>query len=226
MKNNMRIRQLPALGGVAAVGALLCAPTPAQAQIQLFACFVPNSGVVYRVNPPLKPGESPNLKDDCTGKKHVKFSWGDVHASGKVIIGNTITIDDATSSITSTSGLISFGDENLVTSGTVESTSGGFKFPDGTVQATAAGGVSGHELVSTDAEIQAGEILRVLAICPSGKKVLGGGWNVFGPGNPDVVIRSSSPFFGDAIWQATFRNDHPFAEATGQAWAICATALP
>ena len=167
MRNNMRIRQLPALGGVAAVGALLCAPTPAQAQTQLFACYVPNSGVVYRVNPPGSPAESPDLKDDCTGKKHVKFSWaklavangkvgigvpnptvaldvaGDIHASGKLIIGNTITIDDATNSITSTSGTISFDDENLVTSGTVESTSGGIKFPDGTVQTTAATGGGG-----------------------------------------------------------------------------------
>ena len=34
-------------GAFAAVGALLCAPTPAQAQTQeFFACYVPNSGVV------------------------------------------------------------------------------------------------------------------------------------------------------------------------------------
>lgn len=143
MKNTMRIRwQLPAIGGVVAVLALT--PHAAQAQSQeLFACYVPNSGVVYRVNPPGSPAESPDLKDDCTGKKHVKFSWaklavangkvgigvpnptvaldvaGDIHASGKLIIGNTITIDDATNSITSTSGLISFGDENLVTTGNV-----------------------------------------------------------------------------------------------------------
>ena len=121
MKNNMRIRQLPALGGVAAVGALLGAPTPAQAQTQeFFACFVPRSGVVYRVNPPGSPGESPDLKDDCTGKKHVKFSWaalavangtvniegpvdvaGDIHASGILSLGpNTMLFDGANNTIT------------------------------------------------------------------------------------------------------------------------------
>ncbi len=170
MSNNTKriLPRLPVVVGFAALAFFVFAPDAAQAQSQeLFACYVPNSGVVYRVNPPGSPGESPDLKDDCTGKKHVKFSWaklavangkvgigvpnptvaldvaGDIHASGKLIIGNTITIDDATNAITSTSGTISFDDENLVTSGTVESTSGGIKFPDGTVQTTASTGGGG-----------------------------------------------------------------------------------
>jgi hypothetical protein len=93
------------------------------------------------------------------------------------------------------------------------------------VQTTAAtGGVSGYEMVSTEATLEPGNIHSVLAICPSGKKVLGGGWVVSGPANPLVVIRNSHPL-NEAIWRATFKNEHTSAEATGKVWAICATAM-
>ncbi len=78
MSNNTKtiLPRLPVVGGLAALAFLLFVPDTAQAQgTVLFACFVPNSGVVYRVNPPGSPGESPDLKDACTGKKHVEFSW-------------------------------------------------------------------------------------------------------------------------------------------------------
>lgn len=39
----------------------------AQSQV-LFACYVPGSGVVYRI-------KEPGLHDACTGRTHVEFSW-------------------------------------------------------------------------------------------------------------------------------------------------------
>jgi len=63
---------------------------------------------------------------------------GNIHASGTITSGSSITIDGTTDTITATSGTIDFNDERLVTSGLIESTMSGFKFPDGTIQTTAA----------------------------------------------------------------------------------------
>ena len=147
---------LPLAGGFAALALLLFAPETVQAQ-ELFACYVPSSGVVYRI-------KEPGLRDECTGKKHVEFSWaklavangtvnieggldvaGGVHVDGKLTLGNTITIDDATNSITSTSGTISFDDENLVTNGSVTATA---FVGDGSGLTNLSSGVSDHGLLS------------------------------------------------------------------------------
>ena len=70
------LAQPPLAGGFAALALLLFVPETVQAQTDvLFACYVPNSGVVYRVNAPDAPGEDAKLKDGCTGKKHVLFDW-------------------------------------------------------------------------------------------------------------------------------------------------------
>ena len=77
----MRESQIRALqtvmGGILLSAAMVAASaTHVQAQgAVLSACFVPNSGVVYRVNPPTAPDQDENLKNECTGKKHVLFSW-------------------------------------------------------------------------------------------------------------------------------------------------------
>ena len=66
MSNNTKriLPRLPVVGGLAALAFLLFVPDTAQAQSPvLFACFVPNSGVVYRVNPPGSPGQSADLKE-------------------------------------------------------------------------------------------------------------------------------------------------------------------
>lgn len=169
--NDKREATIVMLAAVGLVVCAFSALTPTEASAQeaklIYACYMQSSGVVYRINPPDEPGQDPKLKDDCTGENHVKFYWveflsadgkvgigvpeptaeldvaGDIHASGKLIIGNTIEIDDATNSITSTSGTISFSDEDLVTSGTIQSASGGFKFPDGSIQTAAALAMTG-----------------------------------------------------------------------------------
>ena len=135
MKNILLHRAFP--GAFAAFAFLLVVPDTVQAQTQpkqFFACYVPRFGLVYRI-------KEPGLKSRCR-RSHVEFSWpelavangtvnidggldvaGGIHLDGKLTLGNTITIDDATNSITSTSGTISFDDENLVTSGEVTASS-------------------------------------------------------------------------------------------------------
>ncbi len=123
MRNNMKnmLPPLPTLVGCAAFAFLLIAPGTVQAQAQpkqFFACYVPSSGVIYRI-------KAPGLKDECTGKKHVEFSWaelyaasdgkvgigtsdptaaldvaGDIHASGVLKLGNTMTLDGVANTIT------------------------------------------------------------------------------------------------------------------------------
>ncbi|MFB3078595.1 MAG: hypothetical protein ACE1Y4_11400, partial [Lysobacterales bacterium] len=79
---------------------------------------------------------------------------GNVRASGTIQSGNSMKLDGANDKITASSGTISFDDEDLVTSGTIETTSGGFKVPDGTMQTTAATGATGdgHSLDAVDGD--------------------------------------------------------------------------
>ncbi len=65
---------------------------------------------------------------------------GNIKATGTLRTGNSIVIDGVTDTITATTGTIGFDNENLTTSGIIESTVGGFKFPDGSTQITAGGG--------------------------------------------------------------------------------------
>ena len=76
MSNNTKriLPRLPVVGGLAALAFLLFVPDTAQAQV-LFACYVPSSGVVYRI-------KESGLKDECTGKKHVEFNWNEVGPPG------------------------------------------------------------------------------------------------------------------------------------------------
>jgi hypothetical protein len=169
----------------------------------IYMCYKQRSGVVYRVNPPDQPGQDRKLKDECKGKRgknDVLFSWaeltvadgnvgigtttptaaldvaGDIHASEELVIGeNSITISDATNSITSTSGTISFDDENVVTTGNVTATSfvgdgaGLTNLPPG------ADGVSGYEIVTRTFEQPNGNAASPTLNCPAGKRPLGAG---------------------------------------------------
>ncbi len=77
-----------ALGAV--LGIALCAlaflPQDAAAQdpgddpVVLFACYVPGSGVVYRVD---GPGPDTDLPDDCRARRHVLFSWSESGPAGE-----------------------------------------------------------------------------------------------------------------------------------------------
>ncbi|MBC8180754.1 tail fiber domain-containing protein [candidate division KSB1 bacterium] len=74
---------------------------------------------------------------------------GNIHASGTIQSGSSITIDGTNDKITASSGTLDFDNENVKTSGVIESTTGGFKFPDGSTQ-TSAATADGHSLDAAD----------------------------------------------------------------------------
>jgi hypothetical protein len=118
--------------------------------------------------------------------------------------------------------------EQLTVAGTVESTSGGFKFPDGTVQTSAAAGagVPGYEIVTAQVLVPGGAEGTLSAVCPSGKKATGGGF-AMGTG---LVERENHPAirpggfprtFGDAWFVRAFNPTGTQLLMT--AYAVCAT---
>ena len=86
--------------------------------------------------------------------------------------------------------------------------------------------ISGHEIVQNRVVIPPGAVAKVRAVCPSGKKVTGGGFDVEIP--QDVRVYASDP--GDSQgnivsdgWRVIVRNEGTTArEAT--AIAVCASA--
>jgi len=69
----MRIRYM--LGGAMLLIGALPSSILAQASGPLSACYVPTTGIVYRVNDPANPGLDPDLGDGCRSEAHVLFSW-------------------------------------------------------------------------------------------------------------------------------------------------------
>ena len=98
--------------------------------------------------------------------------------------------------------------ERLSVSGTIESASGGFKFPDGTIQTTAA--VSKYQRITRWKKggvitFQPGQSKSVVAHCPKGTKALGGGGGFKQHSGPIAIIASHSRFKGTQ-WIVVFKN--------------------
>ena len=94
------------------------------------------------------------LTSDEIGPNAIRNSELDSNAvtSSKILDG-TITDSDinANAGITGTKINPNFGSQNIVTTGTIESTNGGFKFPDGTTQTSAAGTSGGGDITTVTA---------------------------------------------------------------------------
>ena len=67
----MRTRTLLAAVAAAAVSAAGVQPAAAQATDTLYACYVPNTGNVYRI-------KTPDTQPNCLAPVHVQFSWKDI----------------------------------------------------------------------------------------------------------------------------------------------------
>jgi hypothetical protein len=87
--------------------------------------------------------------------------------------------------------------EMLTVDGTIESTEGGFKFPDGTVQTSA---VHGWTWVSTYFEVEPGGFNTSGIHCPEGKLVVGGGFSA-----PPGTVSHSQPN-GPSGWYIEVHN--------------------
>lgn len=98
---------------------------------------------------------------------------------------------------------------------------------DGQDGAPGKNGVSGWELVHTEDELGPGRTHDILAVCPPGKKVTGGGLDDPRVGNPLLQMRESYPRLlpdGDWAWWVRVHNPSSSAILTGVAYAICITA--
>ena len=85
---------------------------------------------------------------------------------------------------------------------------------------------TGHEIVQNRVVVPAGAVAKVRAVCPSGKKVFGGGFDIEVP--EDVRVYASDP--GDSQgnivnngWRVMVRNEGT-TPRQATAIAVCATA--
>lgn len=68
--NRLQTIRRAAFATVALAAAHLAAPSVAQAQTTLYACYIPSTGSTYRI-------KAPNTPSECTKSTHVQFSWVD-----------------------------------------------------------------------------------------------------------------------------------------------------
>lgn len=83
-----------------------------------------------------------------------------------------------------------------------------------------AAGVSGHEIVEVTSEFPVNHIALVLAQCPAGKKVVGGGASYIGV---PIDISSSRPATGGTSWMVGAWNKSA-STSTLHVYAICVSA--
>jgi hypothetical protein len=85
-------------------------------------------------------------------------------------------------------------------------------------------GVSGWERVVSDGvDVAAGAVGTREAVCPSGKKAVGGGHLVYGPYLPDISLSTSQPDFDGSSWFVEIRNMGA-QPTTLVAYAVCVIA--
>jgi hypothetical protein len=83
-------------------------------------------------------------------------------------------------------------------------------------------GLSGREVVSTQTSLDSSNSRQLAVACPSGKKVIGGGYRVTGPADQAVTVTDSYPN-GDTQWAAAaIENNSTVGNWRLIAYAICA----
>ena len=85
----------------------------------------------------------------------------------------------------------------------------------------AVAGVSGVELVTESSAYDSADIKIANAVCPAGKKAIGGGATILGQGLNLVAITSSSPFSDLSGWGAAANE----MNLTGNSWRVEASAV-
>ena len=104
--------------------------------------------------------------------------------------------------------------------------------PQGFVGPQGVPGVSGYERIVADTgTINVGFLISssIVAACPAGKRVLGGGHELLGSQSHLLTIMASAPHEnGSSGWRVTYRNSSA-SGLTGvqiRAWVLCGTVLP
>ena len=86
-------------------------------------------------------------------------------------------------------------------------------------------GISGLEIVSVNSGTREEAILDVIAECPLGKKVLGGGYTTAGY-NLNITVSGNAPFFDYGWGVHAAQNDLTNRAWSVQVFAICANVAP
>ncbi len=84
--------------------------------------------------------------------------------------------------------------------------------------------ITGHEIVQNRVVVPAGAVAKVRAVCPSGKKVLGGGFDMEIPQDLRVYASDPGDSQGNIVndgWRVMVRNEGTAARQT-TAIAVCA----
>ena len=83
-------------------------------------------------------------------------------------------------------------------------------------------GLSGYERVTGSwAPIAVGGEVTVFAVCPNGKRALGGGTETSPPLDLDIIYSGS---FADSSWAVRVAQDGNFGPGNVRVWAVCAYA--
>lgn len=199
-------------------GALTVHPRVAEAQSasdSLHACFVPASGTIYRIRATGAPG-------DCVDASHAKFSW------------NIRGPEGAPGAQGATGPAGPQGPQGAEGPGGPEGKAGaqgavgdagsqGPAGPTGPQGPAGASGVSGWERVVQQGVVGAGQSANVQVNCPTGKKVLGGGFTAPTTVESDFHAMSSVPTDDGSGWIITGYLASAFGgSAAFTAIAICA----
>ena len=97
--------------------------------------------------------------------------------------------------------------------------------PAGPAGPQGANGVSGHEIVFATSALDNDEEKNIVATCPAGKKVVGGGGYAFNLTYPDDVAIVASFPVNSSSWRVVAQETDPYAPGwLLRTYAICATA--
>jgi hypothetical protein len=190
---------------LAAAALVVLLPRGAAAQSSaprtLHACYVPVSGVVYRI-------KAPGLPQECFTSRHVQFTWVDQGAPGPAGPAGPPGADGAAGPPGPA------GPDGAA----------GPPGPDGAVGPPGPpSGVSGRaEVQAPEVQIAPTALGLSTATCPPGKVVVGGGWDSSRIRSESIHVIESKPLSATS-WFVFARNDNPYIPLGLSAWAICVT---
>jgi hypothetical protein len=79
--------------------------------------------------------------------------------------------------------------------------------------------ISDYEIVSQEVEVPPRSSTGIAALCPKGKKIIGGGCK---PDLANANVLQSYPLTTDNSWNCLFQHIYPVDSYKGTAYAICA----
>lgn len=229
MRRDSQLAQHPDVPGalkkllfvVAPVLALIIPAANAEGQatpVIIYACYVPQTGAVYRI-------KAPGTPDACTNQKHVQFSWNQEGPVGPVGPAGPTGASGATGS-TGAAGVTGAQGSTGSTGAAGPTGATGAAGAQGSTGPQGTSGVSGYSF-SQDifVVIPPGEQNKAF-YCPGGKAVLSGGYRIeSGQGDlTKVFLKWSTPIDGGPGWYWRINNASG-SDVSISFYVLCATML-